>query len=183
MDVDLRAVKKLRESQAARSALGPIMEAVCTSSADLSRLRVVCDWVQYKKNFREAVAGRPIAEEGTEIAVDLRRCDDLAPDSLAAAVQPAPESVHVVPSLLGSFVTVAVKLVTWLACTVAEPGESATDTLLTGGAGLVEDPPPHPANPATAITHAQIVATFVRTTPRGKAINPPKERSGTGAAF
>src|ERR1700722_16854071 len=97
MDVDLRAVKKLRESQAARSALGPIMEAVCTSSADLSRLRVVCDWVQYKKNFREAVAGRPIAEEGTEIAVDLRRCDDLAPDSLAAAVKQALDDPPGVP--------------------------------------------------------------------------------------
>jgi putative S-adenosyl-L-methionine-dependent methyltransferase len=89
MDVDLRPVKKLRESAAVRSALGPIMEAVCASSADLSRLRVVCDWIQYKKNFREPVAGRPIADEGTEIAVDLRRCDDLAAESLAAAVKQA----------------------------------------------------------------------------------------------
>jgi hypothetical protein len=89
MDVDLRPVKKLRESAAARAALGPIMEAVCASSADLSTLRVVCDWIQYKKNFREAVASRPIADVGTEIAVDLRRCDDLAADSLAAAVKQA----------------------------------------------------------------------------------------------
>jgi hypothetical protein len=29
MDIDLRPVKKLRESAAARSALGPIIEAVC----------------------------------------------------------------------------------------------------------------------------------------------------------
>src|SRR5580704_3847707 len=121
-------------------------------------------------------------------AVYITAAPDFAviPDNVpqAAAVQPAPESAHVVPAFFGSFVTVAVKLLVWLACTVAEPGERATDTLLTGGAGLVEDPPPHPENPATdIITHAQIAATFVRTTPRGKAIYPPEKRSGTGAAF
>jgi hypothetical protein len=77
MDVDLRPVKKLRESAAARSALGPIIEAVCASPADLSRLRVVCDWLQYKQNFREPVVARPIGTTDTEIAVDLRRCADV----------------------------------------------------------------------------------------------------------
>jgi hypothetical protein len=62
MEVDLRPVRKLRESAAARSALGPIMEAVCASPADLGRLRVVCDWIQYKQNFREAVVSRPVAD-------------------------------------------------------------------------------------------------------------------------
>ena len=73
MDVDLRPVKKLRESAAARSALGPIIEAVCASPADLARLRVVCDWIQYKQNFREPVVARPISTTDTEIAFDLRR--------------------------------------------------------------------------------------------------------------
>ena len=73
MDVDLRPVKKLRESAAARSALGPIIEAVCASPADLARLRVVCDWIQYKQNFREPVVSRPISTTDTEIAFDLRR--------------------------------------------------------------------------------------------------------------
>jgi hypothetical protein len=77
MDVDLRPVKKLRESAAARSALGPIIEAVCASPADLSRLRVVCDWIQYKQNFREPVVARPIGTTDTEIAVDLRRSTDI----------------------------------------------------------------------------------------------------------
>jgi hypothetical protein len=77
MEVDLRPVKKLRESAAARSALGPIIEAVCASPADLSRLRVVCDWIQYKQNFREPVVARPIGTTDTEIAVDLRRCADI----------------------------------------------------------------------------------------------------------
>ena len=82
MDVDLRPVRKLRESAAARSALGPIMEAVCASPADLARLRVVCDWIQYKQNFRKPVVSRPIADADntgtdTEIAFDLRRCTDI----------------------------------------------------------------------------------------------------------
>src|SRR6201996_28030 len=77
MDVDLRPVRKLRESAAARSALGPIMEAVCASPADLARLRVVCDWIQYKQNFREPVIARPIGTTDTEIAVDLRRSTDI----------------------------------------------------------------------------------------------------------
>jgi hypothetical protein len=77
MDVDLRPVKKLRESAAARSALGPIIEAVCASPADLARLRVVCDWIQYKQNFREPVVARAIGATDTEIAFDLRRCADI----------------------------------------------------------------------------------------------------------
>ena len=82
MDVDLRPVKKLRDSAAARSALGPIMEAVCAAPADLARLRVVCDWIQYKQNFREPVVSRPVAhadntDTDTEIAFDLRRCTDI----------------------------------------------------------------------------------------------------------
>ena len=89
MEVDLRPVRKLRESAAARSAIGPIMEAVCASPADLSRLRVVCDWIQYKQNFREAVVSRPIADTDVEIAFDLRRCADIAPENLAAAVKHA----------------------------------------------------------------------------------------------
>jgi hypothetical protein len=110
---------------------------------------------------------------------------ELAPDSLpqAAPMQPDPESVHVVPSFFGSLVTLALKLAVWLACTVAEPGPNVTAIAPTG-AGPVEDPPPHPENPATAIiTHAQIVATFARATPRGHAIYPPEKRLGTGAAF
>ena len=72
MDVDLRPVKKLRESAAARSALGPIIEAVCASPADLARLRVVCDWIQYRSNFREAVVTRPIA--GTDVEIGRASC-------------------------------------------------------------------------------------------------------------
>src|ERR1700761_7234036 len=89
MDVDLRPVRKLRESAAARSALGPIMEAVCTSPAELSRLRVVCDWIQYKQNFRDAVVARPIADSDVEIAFDLRRCAGIGVEDLSESVKAA----------------------------------------------------------------------------------------------
>jgi hypothetical protein len=86
MDIDLRPVKKLRESAAARSVLGPVIDAVCTSPTDLSQLRIVCDWIQYRKNFREPVVSSPIADTGAEIAVDLRRCGDI---DIAASVKEA----------------------------------------------------------------------------------------------
>ncbi|HEX6519559.1 MAG TPA: hypothetical protein VF070_06015 [Streptosporangiaceae bacterium] len=86
MDIDLRPEKKLRESAAARSALGPIIEAVCAAPADLSQLRLVCDWIQYRKNFRDVVVGRPVADTGTEIAVDLRRCGDIEAGEMAGVL-------------------------------------------------------------------------------------------------
>ncbi len=89
MDIDLRPEKKLRESAAARSALGPIIEAVCAAPADLSQLRVVCDWIQYRKNFRDVVVGRPVADTGAEIAIDLRRCGDIEAGDLVGAVKQA----------------------------------------------------------------------------------------------
>jgi hypothetical protein len=46
----------------------------------------------------------------------------------AAPLQPAPESDHVTPRLLGSLVTVAVKAWLWLCCTLAGFGETPTET-------------------------------------------------------
>ena len=60
---------------------------------DLASVRVVCDWIQYRHNFYEAVEVRPVladrprqaepggaeskpARSGLEIAIDLRRCGD-----------------------------------------------------------------------------------------------------------
>jgi hypothetical protein len=85
MRIDVRAVKRLRESVDAPAVFGPIVQAIGASSADLSRLRVVCDWIQYKNNFREVVDYRPVLgawpgrqeDGGLEIAVDLRRCPDI----------------------------------------------------------------------------------------------------------
>jgi len=61
-----------------QSVLGSILHAVGDESLDLEKLRIVCDWVQYKNCFREAVEIRPILngsaiEQRLEIGVDLRR--------------------------------------------------------------------------------------------------------------
>lgn len=69
--------------------LGPVVGALGESGTDLSRVRVVCDWVQYRQSFREVVEVRPILRAGTaypdgpvpegvrdddlEVAVDVRR--------------------------------------------------------------------------------------------------------------
>lgn len=87
------------------AALGPLLGALCDDpsdpgrvAVDLSRLRIVCDWVQYRQNFREPVAVRPIGADparnghpptapdaACEIALDLRR----GPEALAAALPAA----------------------------------------------------------------------------------------------
>lgn len=86
MLVDVRPTSRLRGAKATDVAatLAPIMAALRdTDSVDLSRLRVVCDWIQYKDNFREQIDVRTILSNGPaggapadgdlEIAVDLRR--------------------------------------------------------------------------------------------------------------
>ena len=79
MEIDVRAIARLRESAAAQAAFGPLVTALAQSDADLARTRVVCDWVQYKNNFRDTAMVRPVisadaAVDGHELAVDLRRC-------------------------------------------------------------------------------------------------------------
>lgn len=85
MLIDIRASDRLRGEDA--EGVGPLLAALVSaaarSGADLSRLRVVLDWVQYRQSFREMVAARSIlpsalqADSGdgaaTELAVDLRR--------------------------------------------------------------------------------------------------------------
>ncbi|HXP94724.1 MAG TPA: SAM-dependent methyltransferase [Candidatus Binatia bacterium] len=79
MLVELRPTDKLRNSNSSvvGAVVGSILHAVEADAIDLSHLRVVCDWIQYKKNFRDPVEIRPIISgpgpEGLEIAVDLRR--------------------------------------------------------------------------------------------------------------
>lgn len=81
MEIDVRAVGRLRESAGARAAIAPMVESLVSHDVDLSAARAVCDWIQYKANFREAVMVRPVLSaggvssvDGFELAVDLRRC-------------------------------------------------------------------------------------------------------------
>src|ERR1700758_4352612 len=79
VEIDIKSVRRLRESAGARAAI----EALCRSDVDLAATRVVCDWIQYKANFRDTVMVRPViaadapgaaSAAGYELAVDLRRC-------------------------------------------------------------------------------------------------------------
>jgi hypothetical protein len=121
LQIDIRPVARLRGPAPLDlgAALGPVLEALRSTSADLSRLNIVCDWIQYRANFAEPVRCRPVLADrprladsdgqadgqpasqdpgaaaepaapwpvsGLELAVDLRRCDQV---DLAMAVKQA----------------------------------------------------------------------------------------------
>lgn len=90
MLLEFRAADRLRGSN---GSLTPLIDALLRTAVDdaaidLTTLRVVCDWVQYRNNFRRTVDVRPIvggnSADALEIAVDLRR-------ALAKDGQPASE--------------------------------------------------------------------------------------------
>jgi hypothetical protein len=93
MEIDVRAVRKMRDSAAAQAAFGPMAEALFRSDADLTEMRVVCDWIQYRNNFRDTAMLRPVlapdeTPDGYELAVDMRR-GALAGADVAAEVTAA----------------------------------------------------------------------------------------------
>jgi Putative S-adenosyl-L-methionine-dependent methyltransferase len=85
VNIDVRAVARLRGPKAVNpgAVLGPVFEALGSSDLDLARVRVVCDWIQYRHNFAEPAQCRPVlaeppgtgeaAESALEIGLDLRR--------------------------------------------------------------------------------------------------------------
>ncbi|MBO0867020.1 MAG: hypothetical protein J2P15_00505 [Micromonosporaceae bacterium] len=105
MLVDIRPDAKMRGEKAVDvvASLGPVVEALREDTVDLSRVRLVCDWIQYRNNFRTVVDARPIlsaeppdgllddgnlaqTDEGDlaqtkadhlELALDIRRCGEL----------------------------------------------------------------------------------------------------------
>ncbi len=107
MLVDFRPTSRLRGNKPVdvTASLGPVLDALVEDSVDLSRVRVVCDWVQYRNNFREVVDIRPIlaahghdsdvlpvalaaamTEDEMEIAIDVRRSGDVPLKELTAAL-------------------------------------------------------------------------------------------------
>jgi hypothetical protein len=94
MLIDFRAGSRLTGKNAVdiTTSLTPVLEALAADCADLAGVRVVCDWIQYRENFREIVDLRPVsgspepasgrgAQPGpaadppyqVEVAVDIRR--------------------------------------------------------------------------------------------------------------
>jgi hypothetical protein len=105
MRVDVRPVRRLRGKDPVdlTTAIGPAIEALCAGSVDLSRLNLVCDWIQYRSSFREVADYRPIlapgdlddghfpkperpAEVALEMAIDLRRCPEADLRGLVSAL-------------------------------------------------------------------------------------------------
>lgn len=117
MRIDVRSVSRLRGPDAVNvtAALGPVIETLCAGAIDLSRVSVVCDWIQYRSNFREVADLRQVLaapwrttahpasadasacgdnhdEEqrpgggGIELGIDLRRCADADLRSLVSGL-------------------------------------------------------------------------------------------------
>jgi hypothetical protein len=114
VQIDIRPVTRLRGPSPLNisAALAPVFEALSSTSVDLTKLKIVCDWIQYRENFAEPVRCRPVladrpggdgqdaggdpgAEPGRpvpptatslELAIDLRRHDGL---DLATSVKQA----------------------------------------------------------------------------------------------
>jgi hypothetical protein len=112
MLIDLRAPERLRGPRAMdlTPTIAAVLGAARESSIDLGRLRVTCDWVQYKASFREPLMLRRIEpsaydaaqasrssdsdhdgdRHAHELAIDLRRAgsEDFAGKVLAALAGP-----------------------------------------------------------------------------------------------
>lgn len=97
MLVEFRPHARLRGKQPADlgASVLPVVAAVSASDADLGKVRVVCDWVQYRNNFRDVVQLRPILhgetppgarQDDLEIAVDVRRAVDAPVGELTSAL-------------------------------------------------------------------------------------------------
>jgi hypothetical protein len=119
MLLELRSSDRLRGPKAVD--VGPVLtsvvEAARDGTADLSRLRVVCDWIQYRRNFREPIARRTILPssivevqarrtgagdgepEACELAIDLRRAGESELNGTLSATLngTAPAGVHLEP--------------------------------------------------------------------------------------
>src|SRR3984893_14537550 len=99
MFIELRASDdRLRGPRAVDAApiITAALKAAIDSPVDLTRLRVVCDFIQYRQNFRDPVVLRRVepwdigagpdsgvGDETWEIAIDLRRAK---PDSVPTAI-------------------------------------------------------------------------------------------------
>jgi hypothetical protein len=94
VQIEIRSTDRLRGKTPVD--LGAILNALAgaarDSEIDLARLRVVCDWVQYRQNFREAVSLRAVlpsalqsagASDSFELALDMRRAN---PETLPASI-------------------------------------------------------------------------------------------------
>jgi len=107
MLVDFRPHARLRGTDPLdiTTALAPVVDALRDDSADLGKVRLVCDWVQYRENFRNVVEVRRILsgplrlptaapvvvpagvrDDDMEIAVDVRRSDQVHLKELTAAL-------------------------------------------------------------------------------------------------
>jgi len=93
--VEIRPTSRLRGRNAVdlTAALDPVFGTLTADTngggpaPDLSRLRIVADWVQYRNSFRTPVELRPVVgSDQLELAIDLRGIAGTEPDDVASRI-------------------------------------------------------------------------------------------------
>lgn len=78
MQIEVRSLDRLQGKNAVD--LGPVLAAVASSikasKLDPARIRVVCDWMQYRHNFRDPIEVRTIQPSALEVARPTRVARD-----------------------------------------------------------------------------------------------------------
>jgi hypothetical protein len=120
MHIDVRPVARLRGPNPVNvpAALEPVFAALSDAPVDPARLRVVCDWIQYRNNFCGPVECRPVLAERPgehgqggpapaaldwlELVIDLRRSGEvelaaLVKEALAAPAAPPAARIALEP--------------------------------------------------------------------------------------
>jgi hypothetical protein len=77
LDLSLSKDHLARSAEASQSLFQAVVQAGAEGRLDPATLRVRCDWIQYRANFREPVSLRPLSghHDLSEVAVDLRQVD------------------------------------------------------------------------------------------------------------
>jgi hypothetical protein len=92
MRIDLHPVARLRGKNPldVTAALSPVIDAISASSEDLTRVNVVCDWIQYRSNFRQVADYRPV------LATPWRSAGQVIPGPADPASGPEAGSAEIV---------------------------------------------------------------------------------------
>jgi hypothetical protein len=124
--IDIRPVARLRgpDPVDVTRVLGPVFEALSASSVDLGKLRVTCDWIQYRESFAEPVQCRAVlADLPHDGGLDPAGPDPATADPGAAPERLPPGQVRAVELAIDLRRAGEIDLATAVKQALAEPAD------------------------------------------------------------
>jgi hypothetical protein len=115
-----------------------VIETLCADTVDLSRVSVVCDWVQYKASFREVADLRPVmatARPASPDPINGDSPDPVAAEASAADGAPAEAALEVALDLRRGATADLPGIISQLLAERADPGSASRVPLEPWGAG------------------------------------------------